>query len=804
MFFTMLKNDLKTHKGLNIILFIFILCASVISVMAANLMYMEIVGKNSTDQISNISNAVINCNVGMGDFEEKKQSLLEWMQENSVVDDVEMKEYVRLFDSEVQLGDTYASEDSFPSHSVFHITVMSKRINLFYNVDNEPFSVDTCKVAISLDLADMAGLSIGDEIRITTQMGNIYSFTVSEIYKKPAKMNSEDLIISDADYEKLKEENPLRLINFLVKTDSMNDLRRITTTLREEGLVKACSGYYYTPEIDMDYTVLVVISCFLLAISIIIMIIMFITIRFMMVAAIKQEEKEIGMMRAIGVDSFKYRWMFAAVYITFAFIGGIVGIVAGVPLSKFIIRKMCKNYISTNPYSVQIIAVLVSVAFVLIIIGFAAIMMRRIKKISVIETIHGSEEGERFGKLTRITLYKSKKLKVPEFLAIGNIINSFGKYIFLIISYTLAAMVLLTVFNIKSSLYSADYAKNFFQLNYDFHIYMNDEFAEYYYQKGGDYEGAMKLAVEDFNISGVPVKMRYMTGTEAEILKDDEDTIALTLMFGDTYNEGIPLRKGGKLPVRENEIILSYYTAKNEGIKLGDTLTLELDEYDDDKIGSHKVQRDFIVTGFFDIMEGGEAGAITGKEYKGGVKNVTRVTDLWIDVPKSEKAAYVQKLKDIYGDEVIKTLKEASIDDFSYITASIDMLKIIFSILIAFVLLLNTTLYMTVDLARETSGIAMLKCVGFSNSDVRKWQMIRMLIILVMAFLLGLLLENTVVNWFAERAFGIFGVTRFHFVPNPWEAYLLVPGIIFMIGLVAMRLCLIKVKGINIWNIRED
>ena len=45
MFFKMLKNDLKAQKGLNIILFFFIISASVISVIATNLMNKEFVGR---------------------------------------------------------------------------------------------------------------------------------------------------------------------------------------------------------------------------------------------------------------------------------------------------------------------------------------------------------------------------------------------------------------------------------------------------------------------------------------------------------------------------------------------------------------------------------------------------------------------------------------------------------------------------------------------------------------------------------------------------------------------------------------
>ena len=804
MFFTMLKNDLKSHKGLNIILFIFILSASVVSVIAANLMYMELTGRTRTDRTSNIANAVVNINVGMGSFEEKKEKLCQWAQDSELIHDYELKEYIRLADSEIQLNGLYASDDSFPYHNTFHITTQNKKMNLLYTDQDKPFSVDTGEVAISINLADMAGVSRGDEINITSQFGNIYTLKISEIYKDPSETRCDELIISNADYEKIKTDCPYRICKMMVKTDSVNSIRRIIKTLEEEGYAKACSGFYYSPETDMNHTILMVVSCFLLAMSIVIMLIMFITIRYMMVAAIKQEEKEIGMMRAIGVDSFRYRWLFAALYVSFAFIGGIVGVVAGVPLTKMILRRLCKNYIFGNPYMVQIIAVVVSILMVAMIIGFAAVMMRRIRKISVIDAIHGTDAGERFEKLNRINLYTSKRLKVPQFLAIGNLVNGSGRYLFLVITYALAVLILLTVFNIKSSLLSTEYEKNFFSFNFDFHVYLNDELAEYYYQRAGNYEGAMELLVEDFNKQGVPVKIRYMNGCEAEILREDKDNIEISMMFGDTYNEGITLRKGGKLPVKENEIILSYFTAKNEGIKIGDTVTVELEEYGEDNISTHKTQRDFIVTGYFDIMEGGEAAAIAGKEYAGASKDVARVTDLWIDAPKREKSSYVKQLKEIYGDEVILTNKEYSKDGMGYITDIVDYLKIIVTTLMTFVLILNTSLYMSVDLARETPGIAMLKSVGFSNEDIKRWQLFRMLIILIISIIIAFILEYTLVEFCAQLIFLTFGVTRFHFVSNPFEAYLLIPGIIFLIGYVAMKLCLMKVKNINIWNIRED
>ena len=249
---------------------------------------------------------------------------------------------------------------------------------------------------------------------------------------------------------------------------------------------------------------------------------------------------------------------------------------------------------------------------------------------------------------------------------------------------------------------------------------------------------------------------------------------------------------------------MSYFTAKKQGWKVGDSLELKLDEYDEDNIGSHSVTKKFIITGFFDKMEEGYPTIIVGEQYTGAVKNSLLVTDLYLDAPKSEHPKYIKMLKDYFGDRYIDTAEEERKDDFAYIIKYIDALKIILSVMIAFILSLNTLLYTTVDLARETSSVAMLKCVGFSDKDVRKWQMMRMMIILVIAYILAVILQSTVINMLVRKVFETFGATGFTFIPNPLDKYVIVPLIIFGIVIVALRASLSKVKSINIWNIRED
>ena len=76
--------------------------------------------------------------------------------------------------------------------------------------------------------------------------------------------------------------------------------------------------------------------------------------------------------------------------------------------------------------------------------------------------------------------------------------------------------------------------------------------------------------------------------------------------------------------------------------------------------------------------------------------------------------------------------------------------------------------------------------------------------ILLCAILLGYLVEFNAIDRVAGKVFETFRNTGVHFVPNPLEAFVIIPAIIILIGTIVMRICVIKTKSINLWNIRED
>ena len=142
--------------------------------------------------------------------------------------------------------------------------------------------------------------------------------------------------------------------------------------------------------------VALIIGVFMILMGVSLIVLIFMCIRFSLRATIKREEREIGTMKAIGVDSLSYRSLFIVKYIAFAIAGGIIGIFAGTFICRYMIRSFISNTLNPQPEALLILGVITTVIFIALMVLFSYMALRRMKKISVMDTIHGENRGERF------------------------------------------------------------------------------------------------------------------------------------------------------------------------------------------------------------------------------------------------------------------------------------------------------------------------------------------------------------------------------------------------------------------------
>ena len=136
--------------------------------------------------------------------------------------------------------------------------------------------------------------------------------------------------------------------------------------------------------------------------------------------------------------------------------------------------------------------------------------LRCMNKISVMDTIHGENKGERFKKIPGMFLHKKKLMNIPLFLALGDILGKIKRYAYLIFTYVVSVSMVLLVIQVKDSICSMEYVKKYLQYNaLDFDYEISDAYYTKLYEKEG--------AVEPFPVK--KAKDKYIEKA-AELIKE--------------------------------------------------------------------------------------------------------------------------------------------------------------------------------------------------------------------------------------------------------------------------------------------
>ena len=88
---------------------------------------------------------------------------------------------------------------------------------------------------------------------------------------------------------------------------------------------------------------------------------------------------------------------------------------------------------------------------------------------------------------------------------------------------------------------------------------------------------------------------------------------------------------------------------------------------------------------------------------------------------------------------------------------------------------LITLMFIKMLVAKDRYSIAVMKALGFTNSDIKVQYASRSVFVLMVGIVLGTLLANTLGERLAGAVISSFGASAFHFVVNPLSAYLYSP-----------------------------
>lgn len=803
MFFKMLKSDLRQKRGLSIVLFLFITVASILVSVGAVQIYEFLTGNERNEKACKSSDMIVYSDYKEGkffaDFAKKTEEIIN---SNKHITSKAKREVLRLDVSKVDFQ--YIDESKIDSlrYSEHYLSTVPKEADLLYSLDDQPFSVENGTVWVSEKMRNVAGAQIGDTLKLTSDMGNVYGFTIAGFYKQPFSGYNKLYIISDGDYEFLSSEIFSKTYIYNLKFDefSIPEYIEFSDKLSKEA---AASTELQNAESSDEYILSYILAIFIALVSVFLILIVIMTIRFTMIAAMKEEEREIGVLRAIGADSLKFRWLFAAKYIFFAVVGGVIGIFAGIPLSKLVLSTFGPGNIMPSDGEI-IITGLCSVLFIVfLIIGFSLLVMRHINRISVVNAIRGENRAERFGRGSRFSLHKRKIMAPSFYLALSDILKRFKRYVFLFIAYTLGALIILFVFNIKNSVINPDFLKYSMTYQADFLIQFNNvQIEKYMDMMNKENKELLDIVNDEIKNAGIPAHFDAEHYNVSGSIKLHGNDINASVYFGKgdisklSYHEGT-------VPVHKDEVALSWSAASSLGIQLGDEITMTVQTNPPGKTETKKTTDKFKVTAFINAMDGGMPIAVIGPEYEN--PNTGKLCmAMIIDTDESGKAGVISQLEELYGENDVLNGQEFTkmmLIDYSDL---FDILEFGVGAAVLFILMLMTYLYTSVFIAEETAETAMLKSIGFTDGFIKASHILRILILSVCSVILGELLLVTAGNYIVGMIMEGLGITGFGFVPEFMVSLCIIPAIAICTVLLTQWLNLRRIRNINISSIKDE
>lgn len=244
----------------------------------------------------------------------------------------------------------------------------------------------------------------------------------------------------------------------------------------------------------------------------------------------------------------------------------------------------------------------------------------------------------------------------------------------------------------------------------------------------------------------------------------------------------------GSAPVLENEIAFSRLILEDNNWHIGDRIEADLNGE------TYK----FIITGSYaDYMQLGSSARLNAKLDLSKVDmfeywNVN--VDMKTDKSQTELKDTLQKQ---FPDYEWYTAQEIVDRNIGGIQESLSELLIPMTAMLCAVIMLITLLMEKLFIVREKGEIAMMKSIGFRNSSIRSWQVIRMILVALVSMLAAVPLSMLSNRFMLEPIFAIMGADV-HIQIDPVQVYLIYPGVLLLGIICATIFATGQIKRIHI------
>lgn len=525
------------------------------------------------------------------------------------------------------------------------------------------------------------------------------------------------------------------------------------------------------PMFHMIYIMDVLIAAILLVVSVCLILISMVILRFIIHFTITGEFREIGVMKAIGIKNNRIRGLYIVKYLAISVIGTSVGLMISFPVSKIMIGSVSRKILvsSSDNFWINIAA---AVLAGMSVVGFSYLCTRKIRRFSPIDAIHSGETGERYSRKGVIHLSRSG-LPAALFLAVNDILSGMKNYVSMILIFILGTSLVIIPVNTINTLCSDDLITTFNMVKSD-HIISQELLFNPNEDNVAKVERHFSEVREMFTENGIDVDVFQEIMFRSNIRKGDKLTNSLSFqgMGGVTadmydYLEGTP-------PQNIHEVALTYLTAGQIGAEIGDTVEI--------KVGEDT--KKYIVTAVNQSMnnmgEGVRFHQDAGLDYSYAAGSFGIQVNYKDHPDKAELAKRKELLEKLYPDAEIYTSGGYIGHMIGDVAGQLDRLKVLILIIVFGINALVAVLMVKSFIIKEKSEIALLKAMGFRDHSLIFWQTLRIGIVLFTSVIFGVLISSPLSSLIITPIFHMMGAYSIQYEIKVVEVYVIFPLIVLV------------------------
>ena len=772
-----LKKDFLRKKSVTIVVFAFMFLSAWLVAGGSNLIVELSSALNSLFATAQVPHFI---HTHAGDIDQAE--IDRWAGANSLAAAQQTVEMITIDGASIYLGDSPTAEEN----SVMDISFVQQNedFDFLLDLDNQIIQVVPGEIAVPIYFMQEKQLKIGDTVRISNLPFET-DFTIAAFVRdaqmNPAIIHSKRFVVHADDYADLAGhfQEKEYLIEFLLTDAGRVD--EFTAAYLASSLPK--KGEALDESVFKLFNALTdgIVAGVVIVLSLLLIIIAILCLRFTMLATIEEDYREIGVMKAVGIAQGDIKRIYLSKYIAMGVLASLLGYLASLVSHQYLAANILLYIGHGSKSLLQYVVPIVAAASIAVIVVLACLLiLRRVNRITAVEALRSGGTGESVKNIKFLRLGHSRVPDINILLGLRDIVQRFRMFGLLCFVFFFSACIVIIPIHFLTTMTSPTFIAYMGIGQSDIRIDLRhseeivDRFDRMIAAIANDSE------VERFAPMVTSQFKAVLSNGEVETINIETGDFTL---FPLDYLDGVA-------PQNEGEIALSLLKAQDMDKGVGDSVTLLVDGQ----------EQPLKVSGIYqDVTHGGR----TAKAVLPAALPLDPENALWytinLDLKSPDKIPEkAQEFSTAFAPARVTDLEGYLAQTLGNTIAQLEKVTLIAIGAGFLVSVLMTALFLKMLIARDGSQIAIMKSLGFSLRHIRIQYLTKALSLLAIGILLGTAFANTAGQRLISMLWAFRGAAQISFVIDPLQAYLLLPLLLMLTVSITTIISITGIKDTSI------